>query len=103
MEEWRLLDTGRLNAAENMALDDVILECRAKDLILNTIRFLQFDPPAALVGYHQDVEQDLIGSLRLCRSDGFEQVMVGLSHCMARPHVSGACSSQAIRSSPFWA
>lgn len=59
MKKWRLLDTGCRRAAENMALDDVILECRARDLIPNTLRFLQFDPPAALVGYHQDVDQEI--------------------------------------------
>ena len=59
MEEWRLLDTGYRSAAENMTLDDVILDCRASNLIPNTIRFLQFDPPAVLVGYHQDIEQEV--------------------------------------------
>lgn len=59
MEQWRLLDTGYLSAAENMALDDVLLEARAKNLIPNTIRFLRFDPAAVLVGYHQDVEQEV--------------------------------------------
>ena len=59
MKSWRLVDTGYRSAAENMALDEVILECRAKDLVPNTMRFLQFDPPAVLVGYHQDVEQEI--------------------------------------------
>jgi lipoate-protein ligase A len=59
METWRLMDTGYLSAAENMALDDVLLECRAKAIIPNTIRFLQFAPPAVLVGYHQDIGQEI--------------------------------------------
>src|SRR4030043_575799 len=59
MQKWRLLDTGYLSAAENMALDDTILECRANGAIPNTIRFLQFEPPAVLVGYHQDIEQEV--------------------------------------------
>jgi len=59
MRKWRLLDTGCRSAAENMALDDVILECRARDLVSDTIRFLQFDPPAVLVGYHQAVEHEV--------------------------------------------
>ncbi|MHA1927025.1 MAG: lipoyl protein ligase domain-containing protein [Candidatus Thorarchaeota archaeon] len=58
MEKWRLLDTGVLNAAQNMALDDAILECRADDLTPNTLRFLQFDPSAVLVGFHQSVSQE---------------------------------------------
>lgn len=59
MEKWRLLDTGVLSAAENMALDEVILEARSKNIIPNTLRFLQFSPPAVLVGYHQSVEQEV--------------------------------------------
>ncbi len=52
---WRLLDTGLRSAAENMALDDIILECRARNLSPDTLRFLRFKPAAVLVGYHQDV------------------------------------------------
>jgi lipoate-protein ligase A len=59
MTEWRLVDTGYRSAAENMALDDVILDCRGKDLVPNTIRFLQFDPAAVLVGHHQSIEQEV--------------------------------------------
>lgn len=57
--KWRFLDTGFRSAAENMALDDAILECKARGIIPNTIRFLGFRPPAVLVGYHQDVEQEV--------------------------------------------
>lgn len=59
MEVWRLIDTGRRPAAENMALDDTLLECHARGLIPDTVRFLQFDPPAVLVGYHQVVEHEV--------------------------------------------
>ncbi|MBU3949359.1 MAG: DUF116 domain-containing protein [Proteobacteria bacterium] len=59
MDDWRLLDTGVLSAAENMALDEVILEARSKEFIPNTLRFLQFNPPAVLVGYYQGVEQEV--------------------------------------------
>jgi len=59
MEEWRLLDTGVHTAAENMALDDSLLECRSVNLTPNTICLLRFNPPAVLVGYHQDVEQEV--------------------------------------------
>ena len=59
MQAWRLLDTGQLSAAENMALDDTLLECSSDGTIPNTIRFLQFEPSAVLVGYHQDIEQEV--------------------------------------------
>jgi len=58
-ETWRLLDTSPRPAAENMALDDVILGCRARNRTPNTVRFLRFDPPAVLVGFHQDVEHEV--------------------------------------------
>ncbi len=58
-ETWRLLDTGPRPAAENMALDEVILLARSRDAVPNTLRFLQFYPPCVLVGYHQAVEQEV--------------------------------------------
>ena len=57
--KWRFLDTGPRTAAENMALDDVLLECKARNLIPDTIRLLRFKPPAVLVGYHQNVEHEI--------------------------------------------
>jgi lipoate-protein ligase A len=59
LSEWRLLDTGVLSGAENMALDDVILECNAEMDTPNTLRFLQFKPSTVLVGYHQSVAQEV--------------------------------------------
>jgi lipoate-protein ligase A len=53
--KWRWLDTGALTAAHNMALDKVILDARNKNLVPNTVRFLQFSPHCVLVGYHQAV------------------------------------------------
>ena len=58
-ETWRLLDTGPRPAAGNMALDEVVLTARSRDLVPNTLRFLQFAPPCTLVGYHQSVEQEI--------------------------------------------
>ncbi|MBI5001440.1 MAG: lipoate--protein ligase family protein [Euryarchaeota archaeon] len=59
MNKWRLLDTGRLTAGENIALDEVLLRSRERGESPNTIRFLQFHPPAVLVGYNQSVEQEV--------------------------------------------
>ena len=52
---WRLLDTDPRPAAENMALDEVVLKARARGLVANTLLFLQFSPRCSLVGYHQAV------------------------------------------------
>ena len=67
---WRLLDTGKLTAAENMALDETLLEAKSKGLIPNTIHFLQFFPPAALLGYHQSLEQEVRADF--CKKAGIE-------------------------------
>ena len=67
---WRLLDTGELPAADNMALERVILTARSRDLIPNTLHFLQFSPHCALVGYHQAVELEV--EEEYCRAHGIE-------------------------------
>lgn len=66
--EWRLLDTGTRNATENIALDETILEARAKNLVPDTIRFLKFSPPAVLVGYHQAIENEV--RVSYCQQNG---------------------------------
>ncbi len=67
---WRLLDTGFLSAAENMALDQVLLESRAAGESANTLRFLQFSTPSVLVGCHQQLDQEV--RLGFCRERGLE-------------------------------
>ncbi len=67
---WRLLDTGFLSAAENMALDQVLLESRAAGESPNTLRFLQFATPSVLVGCHQQLDQEV--RLEFCRERGLE-------------------------------
>lgn len=59
MTRYRILDTGRLSAAANMALDKIILDEVAEGQSPPTLRFLQFSPPAALVGYHQDIDLEI--------------------------------------------
>lgn len=70
MEQWRLLDTGPRPAAENMALDEVLLESRSEGKSPNTFRFLQFSHPAVLVGHHQSVEEEV--RLNYCRARKIE-------------------------------
>src|SRR5512139_3662602 len=59
METFRLLDTPPMTAAENMALDEALLEIKGQGLAPNTIRFLQFSPRAVLVGLHQSVAEEV--------------------------------------------
>ncbi|MCX7014503.1 MAG: DUF116 domain-containing protein [Candidatus Sumerlaeota bacterium] len=67
---WRLLDTGVLSGARNMALDRTLVAVRGRGLSPNTVRFLQFSPPVALVGVYQVVEQEV--RLDYCRERGID-------------------------------
>lgn len=70
MKRWRLLDTGARSAADNMALDEVILEQNSRGASPNTIRFLQFSRPAVLLGYHQCAAQEIRRDY--CRANNIE-------------------------------
>ncbi|MCK4348392.1 MAG: lipoate--protein ligase family protein, partial [Thermoplasmatales archaeon] len=70
MQKWRLVDTGKLTAAENMALDETLLENKKNGNSPNTVRFLQFHPPAVLLGYHQSLEQEI--RIEFCKQVGID-------------------------------
>jgi lipoate-protein ligase A len=70
MTTWRLLDTGSRSAAENMALDDVILDAVAAGQSPPTLRFMQFRPEAVLVGAFQRIEDEV--RLSFCREAGID-------------------------------
>lgn len=70
MKEWRLLDTGVRTGAENMALDETILQAMEKEQIPNTLRFLQFYPKVFLVGIHQNVEDEI--RVEYCKKNGID-------------------------------
>lgn len=57
-KQWRVLDTGVLPAAHNMAYNRALLEAHQEGVSPNTLRFLRFEP-CALIGFHQDVGQEL--------------------------------------------
>ncbi len=70
METWRLLDTPPMTAAENMALDETLLELKGEGRTPNTVHFLQFSPRSVLVGFHQSVEEEI--RVEYCRQQGIE-------------------------------
>ncbi len=70
METWRLLDTGPHSGAENMAIDEALLEWKAAEKIPHALRFLQFSTPTGLVGHHQSVEEEV--RLDTCRAHGID-------------------------------
>jgi len=65
---WRLLDTPPMTAAENMALDDALVELKGRGRTPNTLHFLQFSPRAVLTGFHQSVEEEI--RVDYCRREG---------------------------------
>jgi lipoate-protein ligase A len=70
MESFRLLDMPPMRAAENMALDEALLELKGRGRTPNTLRFLQFSPRAVLVGFHQSVAEEV--RIEYCEAHGIE-------------------------------
>ena len=56
---WRVIDFGPRTAAQYVATNRAVLEARQQGLAPNTLAFLSFSEPAALVGFHQSVDQEL--------------------------------------------
>ena len=67
---WRVIDTGLLSGAENMAWDEALLTARCRGMIPDTLRYLRFTPPVALVGYHQAVTEEI--RTDYCRASGIQ-------------------------------
>ena len=53
MKSWRLLNSGSLPGALNMAIDQALLEMHARGNSPPTLRFYQWCPPAVSLGYFQ--------------------------------------------------
>lgn len=71
MNAWRLLDTGALSPACNMAIDRALLALHANGKSPPTLRLYQWRPPAVSLGYFQN-RHNL--DLEACRRLGFEVV-----------------------------
>ena len=69
-KKWRLMDTGVATALENIAVDAALLNAREQHDLPNTLRFLQYSPAAALVGYFQSPAQEL--RTDFCRRNGID-------------------------------
>ncbi|GAH46858.1 unnamed protein product [marine sediment metagenome] len=55
-EEWRLIDSGYLDAYTNMAIDEAIFAMREKLGLPATLRFYAWKPAAISIGYFQRIE-----------------------------------------------
>ncbi len=64
METWRLISTGSLSPAENMAVDEAILIAHSKGLVPPTVRFFGWNPPTLSIGYFQKIADVDFDSLR---------------------------------------
>ncbi|MCG8642246.1 MAG: lipoate--protein ligase family protein [Desulfobacterales bacterium] len=70
MKTWRLLDTPPMSAADNMAMDQTLLELKGSGKSPDTIRFLQFKPRSVLVGYHQAIQEEI--RMGYCRENNID-------------------------------
>ncbi len=70
MTTWRLIDTGILTGADNMAWDRALVATRGRNLSPNTVRFLMFSPAVALTGVYQDARQEL--RIDYCQENGID-------------------------------
>jgi lipoate-protein ligase A len=69
---WRLIvDTGPRTGAENMALDEAIMEAVASEDSPPTLRFYQWAPPCLSLGKRQPLDGV---DLAACRADGVDVV-----------------------------
>jgi lipoyl(octanoyl) transferase len=71
MPAWRLLDTGPLSGALNMAVDQALLKLHVRGMSPPTLRFYQWRPPAISIGHFQPLQTI---NLPLCSSLGIDVV-----------------------------
>ena len=55
-EEWRLIDSGYLDAYTNMAIDEAVFAMREKLGLPTSLRFYSWKPVAISIGYFQRIE-----------------------------------------------
>lgn len=59
MQEWRLVNSGNLSGALNMAIDEAIAQTVAAGIAPPTLRFYGWEPPCLTLGYAQrEAEMD---------------------------------------------
>lgn len=72
MERWRVIDSGALSGAQNMAIDEAIAAYNTQMDALPTLRLYAWKPCAISLGFHQSLE-DI--HLDRCRNDGIQVVV----------------------------
>ena len=69
---WRLIDTGPLDGASNMAIDEALLDSFDPERSTPVLRLYGWNPPALSFGRFQDAGKVL--NLERCRADGVSVV-----------------------------
>ena len=59
MDTWRLLPLETCNAAQNMAIDEAILNARISGQVPNTLRFYRWQPSAVSIGKNQNPNSEV--------------------------------------------
>ncbi len=57
--KWRFLDTGIMDGALNMAVDEAILMAQAEERVPPTLRFYRWNPPCFSLGYFQSAAKEI--------------------------------------------
>lgn len=70
--QWRVLDTGHRSAAENMAIDEAIMQAHSLGAVPPTLRFYGWQPAAVSIGYFQSMTGEI--DLDAVRAGGFGYV-----------------------------
>jgi lipoyl(octanoyl) transferase len=56
---WRLIDSGHLAGAENMAIDEAIMRAHGRGEVPPTLRFYGWQPAAVSIGYFQSMAGEI--------------------------------------------
>ncbi len=71
-EQWRLVDSGLVEAAESAAIDEAILEAHASEIVPNTLHYYIRSEPTVSVGYFQRLSESV--DILACESLGVKVV-----------------------------
>jgi lipoyl(octanoyl) transferase len=94
---WRLINYQRLNAFENMAIDEAIFHETIKNNKPPTIRFYGWQPSAVSLGYFQDIKKEI--NIEQCHASGVDIVrrLTGgkaVFHCSEVTYCVIACNNE---------
>jgi len=70
--QWRFLPFTRLDAFENMAVDEAVFRATQRKNVPPTLRFYSWTSPAVSLGYFQDIEKEV--NVPVCRHHGIDIV-----------------------------